>query len=30
MEVTLHYDGDDYHSDEPLFVRDYRTAITET
>jgi protein-serine/threonine kinase len=24
--VTLHYDGDDYHSDEQLFVRDHRTA----
>ena len=29
MEVTLHYDGDDYHADEQVFVRDHRTAVAE-
>jgi len=26
MLVTLHYEGDDYHSNDALFVRDYRTT----
>lgn len=29
MEVTLHYDGDDYHADEQLFARDHRAATAE-
>ena len=28
IKVTLHYDGDDYHSDEQL-VRDHRNALAE-
>ena len=28
--VTLHYDGDDYHADEQLLIRDpHRTAFAE-
>ena len=28
--VTLHYDGDDYHADEHLLIRDpHRTAFAE-
>lgn len=27
-KVTLHYDGDDYHSDEALYVGDYRNTTS--
>ena len=28
--MTLHYDGDDYHADEHLLIRDpHRTAFSE-